>query len=94
MKAQVNIKRNPRGFAECVANGEGYVKEVAEKRAAEMQAEKGGTGNYTVEMKYERWYKDPSYRVDRPVAIARIYADAEATKDEAENKTMSKVISR
>lgn len=95
MKTQIHITEwNNKGFAECLAGMSDFVKEVTEKKAAEMQTEYGGSGHYTVEVNQEQRFRDGSYGVSRPVAVGRIYADAEATKDEAENKTMSKVISR
>ena len=92
MSTQIDIKFNPQGFAECLNGMDGMVQSVAEDLAAKAASELQGPGSYTVEVVHETRFQDASYGVTRPVAVARVIADADATRDEAENKTMSKAV--
>lgn len=81
----------PEGFAECLAGMDDTVRSVAEQEVAKKLAET--PGNYTVEVVHEPRFRDSTYGVSRPVAVARIIGDAVASASEAENKTMSRAVS-
>lgn len=81
----------PEGFAECLAGMDGMVQAEAEKLAAQA-AQNYSQGHYTVEVVHEPRFQDSAYGVARPVAVARVVADEAASRDEAENKSMSKAV--
>ena len=90
--SEIQIKFFPEGFAECLQGMGSMVEAEAERLAAQAQAELKGPGSYTVEVVNEPRFHDATYGVSRPVAVARVVADADATRDEAENKSMSKAV--
>lgn len=93
MATNINIKFFPAGFAECLAGMDGAVRSEAVKLAEAAKANLNGNGSYTVEVVHEPRFQDSSFGVARPVAVARVIADAAASADEAENKSMSKAVS-
>lgn len=88
-RTEIKIEFKPEGFAECLAGFEGVVRDICEQQVAQM----GGPEHYTIKVTNEPRFQDSAYGVSRPIArgipIGRITADEEASKDEAENKTMS-----
>lgn len=92
MSTQIQIKFFPEGFAECLQGMGGMCQAEAERLAEQARAELNGPGSYTVEVVNETRFHDAEYGVTRPVAVARVVADEAATRDEAENKTMSKAV--
>lgn len=88
MATQIDIKFNPAGFAECLAGMDDQVKAVAEQIVSQTT----GPGSYSIEVVHEPRFHDAQYGVARPVAVARITGDAEASASEAEDKTMSKAV--
>lgn len=93
MATKIEIKFNPAGFAECLAGMAGTVQAEAEKRAAIATGMLTGPGTgFHVEMSNEPRFQDSSYGVTRP--IGRVVAnDEESSKEEAENKILSKAVS-
>ena len=93
MSTKIEIKFNPAGFAECLQGMTGQVQEICERLAEQA----GGLNHFKITVTNEPRYKDPVYGVSRPIARASpvgvITADAYASADEAENKTMSKAVS-
>lgn len=88
--SEVRIKFNPAGFAECLESLRGEVQSVAESIAARAESYLEGPGSFEVEMTSMARYQDSAYGVTRPVAY--VYADEEATKEEAEEKILSKAV--
>lgn len=91
MSTQVSIKFFPEGFAECLNGMDDMVRDEAERLAAQAMANMSN-GNLTVEVVHEPRFHDAAYGVARPVAVARIIANAAASREEAEDKTMSKAV--
>lgn len=91
MAKQIDIVFNPAGFAECLEGLSGDVQAAAEKIAAKATSMiTKGTG-FHVEMSNEPRFQDASYGVARP--IGRVVAnDEESSKEEAENKILSKAV--
>lgn len=89
---QIKLTFNPAGFAECLAGMSDLVEATAVRLAEQARAELNGPGSYTVEMTTKPRFHDSEYGVSRPVAYARVVADAAASADEAENKSMSKAV--
>ncbi len=91
MAKQIDIVFNPAGFAECLEGLSGDVQAAAEKIAATATSMiTKGTG-FHVEMSNEPRFQDASYGVARP--IGRVVAnDEESSKEEAENKILSKAV--
>ena len=83
----------PAGFAECLKGMGGMVLSECEKLAAQA----GDLEHFEITVKNEPRFKDEQFGVSRPIAraipVGRITADAYASADEAENKTMSKAVS-
>ena len=98
MATKIDIKFNPEGFAECLAGMSDMVKSVAEDLAAKAEAESGGVGSYEVTVSNEPRFHDEEHGVSRPIAraipVGRVTADSRASADEAENKSMSKAVTR
>lgn len=90
MSTRIEIEFKPQGFAEALEGLRGNVQAAAETIAARATAQLTGPGSFTVEMTTRPRYQDASYGVSRPVAY--VYADAEASKEEAENKILSKAV--
>ena len=88
--SEVRIKFNPAGFAECLESLHGEVQSVAESIAARAESYLEGPGSFEVEMTSMARYQDSAYGVTRPVAY--VCADEEATKEEAEEKILSKAV--
>lgn len=92
MKTEIRITFNPAGFAECLAGMSGMVQSVCEQEAAKYN----GPGEYTIEVTNEPRFLDASYGVSRPIAraipVGRIIGDETASADEAENKSLSRVV--
>lgn len=93
-KTEIKItKWCPEGFAECLAGMTGQVQDVCERLAEQA----GGLNHFKITVTNEPRYKDATYNVSRPIAraypVGTITADAYASADEAENKTMSKAVS-
>lgn len=87
----INIKYIPAGFAECLQGLSGQVQSEAEKIAARASGFLSKGGGFHVEMSTEPRFQDSAYGVTRPVA--RIVADDdESSKEEAENKILSKAV--
>lgn len=93
MSKQISITWNPQGFAECLSGMDDMVRSEAEQLAAAAAANLQGQGSYSVEVVHETRFRDATYGVTRPVAVARVVADAAASADEAENKSMSRAVS-
>ena len=91
MATQIDITFIPAGFAECLEGLSGQVQSVAEKIAASATSmTTKGTG-FHVEMSNEPRFQDSAYGVARP--IGRVVAnDDETSKEEAENKILSKAV--
>ncbi len=93
MSTKIDIKYNPQGFAECLQSLSGQVQAEAERIAANAASQLSSGGGFHVEMSNEARYQDPRYGVTRPVA--RVVADDDATAaEEAENKILSKAVSK
>lgn len=93
MATQINIKFNPAGFAECLSGVSGQVQSEAEKIASRASGYLTSGSGFHVEMSNEPRFQDSAYGVSRP--IGRVVAnDEESSKEEAENKILSKAVSR
>lgn len=93
MSTKIEIKFNPAGFAECLQGLSGTVQEEAEKIASRATSYLPKGGGFHVEMSNEPRFQDSSYGVTRP--IGRVVAnDEESSKEEAENKILSKAVGR
>ena len=89
----IRIKFNPAGFAECLNSLSGEVQAAAEAIAARADSfTTKGTG-FHVEMANEPRYLDSAYGVTRPVAYV-VANDEETSAEEAEEKILSKAVSR
>lgn len=91
MSTKIQIKWNPAGFAECLQGLSGDVQSAANAIAARAESYLEGPGSFEVEMAQMARYQDASYGVTRPVAY--VYADEDASREEAENKILSKAVS-
>ena len=91
MAKQIDIVFNPAGIAECLGGLSGDVQAATDKIAATATSMiTKGTGFHT-EMSNEPRFQDSSYGVSRP--IGRVVAnDDESSKEEAENKILSKAV--
>lgn len=92
MSTQIKITFNPQGFAECLQGLSGTVQNEAEKIAARASSYLTKGGSFRVEMTNAPRYQDSSYGVTRPVAY--VMADEEATREEQENKILSKAVGK
>lgn len=93
MSSRMEIKFKPEGFAECLQGMSGQVQSVAEGIASRASSYLTRGGGFHVEMSNEARFQDASYGVTRPVA--RVMAnDEESSAEEAENKILSKAVSR
>lgn len=91
MSTNINIKFKPEGFAECLQGLSGTVQAEAERIAARAESYLTGGGGFSVEMTQMPRYQDSAHGVTRPVAY--VMADEEASREEAENKILSKAVS-
>lgn len=90
--SNVDITWNPAGFAECLQGLSGQVQAEAEKIANRATSYLTKGSGFHVEMSDEPRFRDSSFGVSRPVA--RVVAnDEESSKEEAENKILSKAVS-
>lgn len=91
--SEIRLKFFPEGFAECLSGMSGQVQSEARaiaNRATNMLNGKGS--GFHVELSNEPRYQDSAYGVSRPVA--RVVAnDDESSREEAENKILSKAVS-
>ena len=93
MATKIEIKFNPAGFAECLQGLSGTVQAEAEKIASRATSYLPRGGGFHVEMSNEPRFQDSSYGVTRP--IGRVVAnDEESSKQEAENKILSKAVGK
>jgi len=90
MSTKIEIKFKPEGFAECLQGLSGEVESAANAIAARAESYLEGSGGFEVEMTQAARYQDGSYGVTRPVAY--VYADEDASREEAENKILSKAV--
>lgn len=91
MSSKMRITFNPAGFAECLQGATELVREQAERIAAEAGGMLTGGGSFVVEVTNEPRFLDSSYGASRPVG--HVMADEVASKEEAENKILSKAVS-
>jgi hypothetical protein len=91
MSTKIKIDFKPEGFAECLQGLSGEVESVANTIASRAESYLEGPGGFTVEMTQAPRYQDSAYGVTRPVAY--VYADEEASREEAEDKILSKAVS-
>ena len=90
--SNIDITWNPAGFAECLQGLSGQVQAEAEKIANRATSYLTKGSGFHVEMANEPRFRDSSFGVSRPVA--RVVAnDNESSKEEAENKILSKAVS-
>lgn len=91
MAVQITITFNPKGFAECLSGMSGIVESEASRIAARADGYVTKGSGFHVEMTNEPRFKDATYGVTRP--IGRVVAnDDETSKEEAENKILSKAV--
>lgn len=91
MSTKMEITFKPEGFAEVLQGMGDTVLAEANAIAARADSYLEGSGTFEVEMTQMARYQDASYGVTRPVAY--VYADEDASKEEAENKILSKAVS-
>ena len=92
MSTKIEIKFIPAGFAECLEGLSGQVQQESEKIASRATAYLTKGGGFHVEMSNEPRFQDSAYGVTRP--IGRVVAnDEESSRQEAENKILSKAVS-
>jgi hypothetical protein len=93
MSTQITIKFIPAGFAECLQGMSRQVEGEANKIAFRASGFTTKGSGFHVEMSNEPRFQDAAYGVTRPVA--RVVAnDDETSKEEAEDKILSKAVSR
>lgn len=93
MATKINITFNPAGFAECLTGASGLVEAEASKIATRANGYVTKGSGFHVEMSNEPRFLDSSYGVSRP--IGRVVAnDDETSKEEAENKILSKAVGK
>ena len=91
MATQIKITFNPKGFAECLSGMSGQVEAEAQTIASRASSYTTKGSGFHVEMSNEPRFQDSAYGVTRP--IGRVVAnDAETSKEEAENKILSKAV--
>jgi hypothetical protein len=93
MSTEIKIEFKPQGFAECLEGMSGTVQAEAEKIAARASSYLTKGSGFHVEMTSAPRYQDASYGVARPVAYV-VANDDESSKEEAENKILSKAVGR
>lgn len=94
MSTKIEIKFNTAGFVECLQGLEGTVQAEAEGIASRAGAMLTGQGTgFHVEMTQMARYQDSAYGATRPVAYV-CSNDEETAKEEAENKILSKAVSK
>jgi len=93
MSQNIQFEWNPKGFSECLQGLSGTVQREAEKIASRADSYLVKGSGFHVEMSSEPRFQDSSYGVTRPVA--RVIAnDDETSKEEAENKILSKAVGK
>lgn len=92
-KTEIKIEFKPQGFAECLQGLSGTVQAEAEKIASRASSYITSGSGFHVEMTTAPRYQDSSYGVSRPVAYV-VANDAESSKEEAEDKILSKAVGR
>ena len=92
MSKTIEIEFFPEGFAECLQGFSDQIRAEANAIAARAEGYLQGEGSFHVEMSQEARFQDAQYGVTRPVA--RVYADDAASKEEAENKILSKAVGK
>ena len=91
MATQINITFKPEGFAECLTSLTGIVESEASRIAARADGYVTKGSGFHVEMSNEPRFQDAAHGVTRP--IGRVVAnDDETSKEEAENKILSKAV--
>lgn len=90
LMSEMKIEFKPQGFAQCLEGLSGQVLAEANAIAARAESYLTGGGSFSVELTNRPRYQDSSYGVSRPVAY--VYADEQASKEEAENKILSKAV--
>ena len=91
MAVQITMQFKPEGFAECLAGMAGVVESEASRIATRANGYVTKGSGFHVEMSNEPRFQDSSYGVSRP--IGRVVAnDDETSKEEAENKILSKAV--
>lgn len=91
MATKLNIKFIPEGFAECLSGLSGQVEAEAQTIASRATGYTTKGSGFHVEMSNEPRFQDSVYKVTRP--IGRVVAnDDETSKEEAENKILSKAV--
>lgn len=93
MSTEIKIEFKPQGFAECLQGLSGTVQSEAEKIAARASSYLTRGSGFHVEMTNAPRYQDSSYGVTRPVAYV-LANDEESSREEAENKILSKAVGR
>lgn len=90
----MQIKFLPEGFAKCLSGMSGTVESQAQSIASTATSMLNGQGTgFHVEMSNEARYQDSAHDVTRPVA--RVVANDEASsREEAENKILSKAVGK
>lgn len=92
--SKMQIKFLPEGFAKCLSGMTSQVQAEAQTIASTASSMLNGQGTgFHVEMSNEARYQDSAYGVTRPVA--RVVANDEASsREEAENKILSKAVGK
>lgn len=90
MSTKIEIKFKPEGFAECLQGLSDTVLAEANAIAARAESYLEGSGTFEVELTQASRYQDSTYGVTRPVAY--VYADEDASREEAEEKILSKAV--
>lgn len=93
MSTQITIKFIPAGFAECLQGLSGQVEGEANKIASRASGFATKGSGFHVEMSNEPRFQDAAYGVTRPIAMV-VANDDETSKEEAEDKILSKAVSR
>ena len=92
MATQITMKFFPEGFAECLSGLSGQVEAEAQAIASRASGYVTKGSGFHVEMPNEPRFQDSAYGVTRP--IGRVIAnDDDTSKEEAENKILSKAVS-
>lgn len=90
--SNVDIKKFiPQGFAECLNALSGTVQSEAEKIASRASSYITKGQGFHVEMTNKVRFQDSFYGVTRPVAYV-VASDDASSKEEAENKILSKAV--
>lgn len=91
--SKMQIKFLPEGFAQCLSGMTSQVETEAQSIASTASSMLSRGSGFHVEMSNEARYQDSAYDVTRPVA--RVVAnDEESSREEAENKILSKAVGK